>query len=92
VAFKSIGRQSNQLSAALGELRLKLCESAKLCCADRRIILWVGEQYNPAITDEVVEVDWAIGGISIEIWSNRAEAETVRLSVSMRKKSDVRQW
>ena len=79
MTVNSIGGQANQLSTALGELRLKLCESAELGCADRCIILWVGEQHNPVIADEIMEVDWAISGIGIEIWSDRAQAETVGL-------------
>jgi hypothetical protein len=77
VALNSIGRQANQLSAALSEFRLKLRECTQLGCTDRCIILRVREQHNPVITDELVEVDWAIGGISIEIWSDRAQAEAV---------------
>jgi hypothetical protein len=57
----------NQLGPTLGELRLKRSKSAELSCADRGIILRVGEEDNPVVADELVEVDRTLGGLGFEI-------------------------
>lgn len=73
-----VGGQADQLNAALGELGLELGEGAELGGADGSVIFGVGEEDSPAIADELVEVDWAVGGLSLEVWSNGTESETVK--------------
>ncbi len=63
----SVSRKTNQLGPTLGELRLKRSKSAELSCADRGIILRVGEEDNPVVADELVEVDRTLGGLGFEI-------------------------
>ncbi len=57
------------------ELWLKLCESAELGGADGGIIFWVREQDNPLVTDELVEVDWALGGLGLEVGCDGSQSE-----------------
>ena len=33
------------------------------------------EEDTPVVTDEVVEVDWALRGVSVEVWGSIAQAE-----------------
>lgn len=49
---------------------LKLGESSELGGADWSVVLWVGEENNPLVTNELVEIDWAGSGLGLEIWSN----------------------
>jgi len=75
VRLNGVGRQTDQLNATLGELRLKLCKSAELGGANRSVILGVGEENDPVVADELVEIDGPGGGISLEVWSDGSEAE-----------------
>jgi hypothetical protein len=81
VRLDGVGRQTDQLDATLGELRLKLCESAELGGANGSVILGVGEENDPVVADELVEVDWAGSGISLEVWCDGSEAETAELKL-----------
>jgi len=75
VRVNGVGGKTNQLDATLGELWLELGESSELGGADWSVILWVGEEDYPLVADELVEVDWAIGGLSLEVWGGRAETK-----------------
>lgn len=77
VAADRVGRQADQLDTALGELGLELGEGAELGRADGGEVLRVGEQDDPFVTDELVEVDRARGGLGLEVGSGRAQAEAV---------------
>jgi hypothetical protein len=76
VRLDGVGRKANQLDTALGELWLELCESTKLGGADWSVIFRVGEEDNPVVANELMEVDGASGGLGLEVWGNGAEAET----------------
>lgn len=41
----------------------------------RCVVFWVGKEHDPFVADELVEVDGAIGGLSLEVRSNRTKAE-----------------
>ena len=43
MGFNGVGRQTDQLDAALGELGLELCKGAELGGADGGVVFWVGE-------------------------------------------------
>ena len=75
VRLNGVGRETDQLDATLGELRLELCESTQLSCADGSIILGVREQDNPLIANEFMEVDGTVGGLRLEVWCNGSQAE-----------------
>lgn len=75
VALNSVGRETDEFDATLGELRLELCESTKLSGADGGVVLGVREKHNPFVANEVVEVDWAVGGLSIKVGSDAAQAK-----------------
>jgi len=70
MALNGVCGQTDQLGTALGEFWLKLGESTELGCADWSVIFWVREEDDPAVADEVVEVDWAIGGFGVKVWGN----------------------
>jgi hypothetical protein len=67
VALDGVCGETDQLGTALGELWLELCESTELGGADWGIVLWVREEDDPVVANELVEVDWAIGSLSIEV-------------------------
>lgn len=61
--------QANHLHTTLVKLILHLRESPQLGCADGGKVGRVGEQDGPAIADELVEVNLALGGQCLEIGS-----------------------
>ena len=67
MGFDGVGRQADQLDAALGELGLELGKGAQLGGADRGVVLGMGEKDSPAITDKLMEVNRAFGGLGLEI-------------------------
>jgi len=75
VAINGVGRQANELDTTFGELWLKLGKGTKLGGADWSVILWVREENNPLVTDELVEIDRSVGGLSLEVWGNGAQTE-----------------
>ena len=75
MATQGVGRQADQLGTALGELGLELGKGAEFGGADRGVILGVGEEDDPFVTDKVVEVDGAIGGLGLEVGGNGAQAK-----------------
>lgn len=76
VAASSIGGQANQLDASLGELGLQLGEGAELGGAYWGKIFRVREEDDPAITNELMEVNRAFGGFGLEVGGSRAQAKT----------------
>jgi len=75
VRVNSVGGETDQLNTTLGELWLELGESSELGGADWSVILWVREKDSPLVTNELVEVNWAIGGVSLEVWGNGAKTK-----------------
>lgn len=59
--------QANHLNTALLKLAFHLRKSTKLCSAYRSEIRGVRKEDSPAIADELVEVDLALGGQSLEV-------------------------
>ena len=78
VALNSVCAQTDELDAPLGELRLELSESTELGGADGGVVLGVGEEDDPAVANELVEVNGTTGGLSLEVGRNAAEAEGLR--------------
>lgn len=76
VALGRVGRESNQLDAALCELGLETSHLAELCGAHRGEILGVGEEDNPLVANELMEVNGALGGLGLEVGGNAAKTET----------------
>lgn len=75
VRLDRVGRQSNQLDAALGELGLEFGKGAQLGGADGRVVLGVREQHDPFVADELVEIDGAGGCFRLEVGCNGPETE-----------------
>lgn len=75
VGLNGVGRETDELDTALGELWLELGESTELGGADWGVVLWVGEEDDPVVANELVEVDWSGGGLSIEVWGNATQTE-----------------
>ena len=59
MALNSVGAQTDELDVALGELGLELREGTQLGGADWSVVLRVGEQDDPLVANEVVELDRA---------------------------------
>ena len=78
VAVDGVGGEADELCAALGELGLKLRESAELGGADRRVVLRMREEDNPLVADELVEVDGALSGFRLEVGGGAAQTERLR--------------
>lgn len=70
VLLDRVGRETDELHATPGEFRLQFGESTQLRGADGSVVLWVGEEDNPVIANEFMEVDRARSGLSVEVWSN----------------------
>lgn len=77
MAAEGVGREADELDAALVELGLKASHLTELGGADGGVVLGMGEEDHPAVADELVEVDKAIGGIGLKVGGNRAQAKTV---------------
>lgn len=75
VGAEGVGRETDQLDAALLELGLKAGHLAELGGADGSVVLGVGEEDDPAVANELVEVNGTLGGVSLEVGGNRAQAE-----------------
>lgn len=78
VALNGVCRETNQLNTTLCELWLKLGESTKLSGADWGVILWVREQNNPLVANELMEVDWASGSLGLKVGGNGAQTAEER--------------
>lgn len=68
-AVREITYQADHLDAALLEFILHLGKCAQLGGADGREVGGVREQNGPTITNELMEVDLAFGGQSLEVGS-----------------------
>jgi hypothetical protein len=77
-----VSRETDQLDSTLSELRLELGESTELGGADWGVIFWMREEDNPLVTDELVEVDWAVGGLGLEVGCDGTQAEARGTNVS----------
>lgn len=75
MALDRVGGETDELGATLGEFWLELCKGTELSCANRSVVLWMREQNHPLVANEVVEVDLAVGGLSIEVRGDAAQAE-----------------
>ena len=78
VALDSVCAQADELDAPLGELGLELSEGTELGGADGGVVLGVGEEDDPAVANELVEVNGTTGGLSLEVGRDAAEAEGLR--------------
>jgi hypothetical protein len=74
--------ETDQFGATLGELWLELRKGTKLGGADWSVIFWVGEEDYPVVADEIVEVDGAIGGFGVEVWSDGAQTDSAEGTIS----------
>jgi len=77
VGLDTVGAETDQLDATSGELGLELGESTQLGGTDGGEVIGVGEEDGPAVTDEVVEGNGTVRGLSIEVGGNGAETEAV---------------
>jgi hypothetical protein len=77
-----VGGQTDQLGVALGELGLQLGEGAQLGGADGRVVLRVGEEDNPVVANELMEVNGALGGVGLKVGGSGTQAEADRDVVS----------
>ena len=78
MALNGVGTQADELDAALGELGLELGKGTELGRAHGRVVLGVREQDDPLVTDELVEVDGAVGRLGLEVRGSAAQTEAVR--------------
>ena len=81
MAAQRVGREADQLDAALGELGLEAGHLAELGRAHGGVVLGVREEDDPAVADELMEVDGAGGGVGLEVGGNGAQAEAARACV-----------
>lgn len=75
VALDGVGGKTDELDTTLGELGLKLGKCTKLGGADWGVVLGVGEEDDPLVANELVEVDGTSGGLGIEVRGGAAQAE-----------------
>jgi len=75
MGLDGVGRQTDQLDAALGELRLKLCKGTELGSADGSVVFWVGKQDDPVVANELVEVNGALGGLGLEVGGDGSQTK-----------------
>jgi hypothetical protein len=78
VAVDGVRGEADELRATLGELGLELREGAELGGADGSVVLRMREEDHPLVADELVEVDWALGGLGLEVWGGAAQTERIR--------------
>jgi hypothetical protein len=78
VRLDGIGRKTDQLDVAPGELGLVLGQRGQLGGADRGVILRVGKEDHPVVAYPLVKINGADGSFSLEVGGNRAETETRR--------------
>lgn len=67
VRLDSVGRETNRLDVTLGKLGSELSHGTELSGADGSVILRVGEENDPVIADELVEVNGTLGGLGLEV-------------------------
>lgn len=69
VGGRVVSRKTNQLGTSLLKLWLQLSKGTKLSSTDWSEVIWVGEENSPAVTSVLVEVNWAVRGVGLEVWS-----------------------
>lgn len=84
MALDSVRGEADELRATLGELRLKLRERAELGGADGRVVLGMGEEDDPFVADEFVEIDVALSRLGLEVGSGATETERFGVAVMVR--------
>lgn len=82
MALDRVGGEANELRTALGELGLELGKGAQLGGAHGGVVLGVGEENDPVVANELVEVNGALGGLGLEVGGDAAQTE--RLSALLR--------
>jgi hypothetical protein len=75
VRVDGVRGEADELCAAAGELRLELGERAELSCADGGVVFRVGEQNDPVVADELVEVDGTLRRLGLEVGGLAAQTE-----------------
>jgi len=75
VGLNSVRRQTDEFDSTLGKLRLELSECTQLSGTNRCEILRMGEENNPVVANEFVELDFSIGGLSFEVRSYASKTE-----------------
>lgn len=82
VRFDTVGAETDHLDATSSELGLELGESTELGGTDGSEVIGVGEEDGPAVTNEVMEGDGTVRGLSIEVGGNGAETEAAVVSMA----------
>jgi hypothetical protein len=82
VAAQGVGREPNKLDTPLGKFGLETSHLTELGGADRGVVLGVGEQDDPVVADELMEVDVTLGCVGLEVRGNGAQAEAAKAQVS----------
>jgi len=75
VGLDRVGGQTDELDAPLCKLGLELGERTQLGGADRGKIIRVREKDDPVVANELMEVNWAVGGLGLEVGRNGPQAE-----------------
>lgn len=75
VGLDCVCRETDELGVALGELGFKLGEGTELGGADGSVVLGVGEEDDPFVANELVKVDWPMGGLGFEVGGDAAQTE-----------------
>jgi hypothetical protein len=70
MALNGVCRKADQLSSTLREFGLELRKRAQLGRAYWGVVFGMREQDDPAVTDELVEVDGAVCGFCVKVWGN----------------------
>lgn len=76
MAVDGVGREADQLDAPLGEFGFQFRERAQLGGADGRVVLGVREEDDPLVSDELVEINGAVGRVGLKIRGGGAQAQT----------------
>ncbi|KAI6755403.1 hypothetical protein HG531_004509 [Fusarium graminearum] len=78
VGLDGVGGETDELDVALGELWLELGKGTELSGADGGVVLGVGEEDDPVVADELVEVNVSLCGLGLEIGGGRAQTKRSR--------------
>lgn len=76
MAVDGVGAQAQELYAAFGELGFKAGHFTQFSGADGGIILRVGEENDPVVTNVLMQVDGTLCGVGLEVGGNSAQAKT----------------
>ena len=75
VALDCVCAQANELDTSLCKLWLELGERSELGGADRCVVFGVREEDDPAVANELVEVDGTVSCFGVEVGSSVAKTE-----------------